>query len=109
MLMLLKIPKTVIQFLSLLIAGLKECHWHLHYLMIQILSGRSIATVIKEVLQTLKKEIFQHLMRFSLTSNIISPQARQTSNNLFHRPHQEPPYSLCFTAVTHYSNSHFNY
>src|SRR6185369_13554917 len=70
MLTLLKAQKAISHYWSLLIAGLKECHWRLHYLMIQILSGRSIKKVMKEVLLMLRKETYRHLMKFSfLTHN----------------------------------------
>jgi hypothetical protein len=68
MLTLLKAQKAVSHYWSLLIAGLKECHWRQHYLMIQILSGRYIAKVTREVLQMLRKETYLHLMKFSLVT-----------------------------------------
>ena len=44
------------RYLSLLIPGLKECHYLHHYQLIQIPSGRSIEKAMKEVLLTQRKE-----------------------------------------------------
>src|SRR6187399_2287505 len=101
MLTLLKAQKVVNHYWNLLIAGLKECHWHHHYLMIQILSGRYIAKVTREVLQMQRKETYLHLMKFSFPT-----QHKACSFPLLHL---EPPYSLCFIVGIHYCSNPFNY
>src|SRR4029077_10091640 len=99
MLTLLKAQKVVSHYWNLLIAGLKECRWRQHYLMIQILSGRYIAKVTREVLQMQRKETYQHLMKFSFLT-----QNSQLKTRNFHMLHHEQPYSLCFTVDIHYCN-----
>src|SRR5204863_3759301 len=103
MLMLLKAQKAISHCWNLLIAGLKECHWRQYYPMIQIHSGRYTAKVTREVLQMLRKEIYQHLMKFSSTFNL------QLSTFNFLLLHQEPHYSSCFIVGTHYCSNLFNY
>src|SRR6187455_1209482 len=104
MLTLLKVQKAISHYWSLLIAGLKECRWRPHYPMIQILSGRYTVKVTREVLQMLRKETYQHLMKFSsITFNL------QLLTFNFLPLHHEPPYSLCFTVGIHYYSNPFNY
>src|SRR6185436_19639740 len=100
MLTLLKAQKAISHYWSLLIAGLKECHWRLHYLMIQILSGRSIKKVMKEVLLMLRKETYRHLMKFSFLTH--NPRLADRSFPLLHH---EPLYLLCFTVAIHYCSN----
>ena len=60
----------------------------------------------------LKKEIFQHLTKFSYPEPQTSPKDsadwRTNLKPYFLRQHREPPYLSCFTAVIHYYNNLFS-